>query len=102
MAIAAICFSAVAPSCSLTSTLLEHGLADEVLLVVYPVLLGAGKRLLVEGTPARSLQLVITKPMPSGVILNHYNVVGPLRPWRERRGFSPGVALNKPHHEDPR
>ncbi len=65
-------------SCSLTSTLLEHGLADEVLLVVYPVLLGAGKRLFADGTPARSLQLVSTKPMPSGVILNHYNVVGPL------------------------
>ncbi len=29
---------------TLTSTLLEHGLADEVLLVVYPVLLGTGKR----------------------------------------------------------
>ncbi len=31
-------------SSTLTSTLLEHGLADEVLLVVYPVLLGTGKR----------------------------------------------------------
>ena len=30
-------------SSTLTSTLLEHGLADEVLLVVYPVLLGTGK-----------------------------------------------------------
>jgi hypothetical protein len=29
-------------SSTLTSTLLEHGLADEVLLVVYPVLLGMG------------------------------------------------------------
>lgn len=67
-------------SCSLTSALLEQGLADEVLLVVYPVLLGAGKRFFVEGTPARSLQLVSTKPMPSGVILNRYNVVGALKP----------------------
>jgi dihydrofolate reductase len=33
-------------SSTLTSTLLEHGLADEVLLVVYPVLLGTGKRFL--------------------------------------------------------
>lgn len=32
-----------------------------------------------EGTAARSLQLVSTKPMPSGVILNHYNVVGHLK-----------------------
>ena len=36
----------VSGSSTLTSTLLEHGLADEVLLVVYPVLLGTGKRLL--------------------------------------------------------
>ncbi len=33
-------------SCTLTSTLLEHGLADEVLLVVCPALLGTGKRFL--------------------------------------------------------
>ena len=30
-------------SSTLTSTLLEHGLADEVLLVVFPVLLGTGR-----------------------------------------------------------
>ena len=38
-------------SSTLTSTLLEHGLADEVVLVVYPVLLGTGKRFFAEGTP---------------------------------------------------
>ena len=38
-----------------SSTLLEHGLADEVLLVVYPVLLGTGKRLFAgEPRPAAS------------------------------------------------
>ncbi len=42
-------------SSTLTPTLLEHGLADEILLVVYPVLLGTGKRLFPNGThPARS------------------------------------------------
>jgi dihydrofolate reductase len=35
-------------SSTLTSTLLEHGLADEVLLIVYPVLLGTGKRFFAE------------------------------------------------------
>lgn len=44
-------------SSSLTSTLLEHGLADEVALAVYPVLLGTGKRLFAEGTPARAFEL---------------------------------------------
>jgi dihydrofolate reductase len=33
-------------SSTLTSPLLEHGLADEVSLVVFPVLLGTGKRIL--------------------------------------------------------
>jgi dihydrofolate reductase len=65
-------------SSTLTSTLLEHGLADEVLLIVYPVLLGTGKRFFADGTPARSLELVDTKAMPSGVIFNRYKVVGAL------------------------
>jgi dihydrofolate reductase len=66
-------------SSTLTSTLLEHGLADEVLLVVYPVLLGTGKRFFAEGTPARSFELVSTKAMPTGIILSHYKVAGPLK-----------------------
>jgi dihydrofolate reductase len=57
-------------SSTLTSMLLEHGLADEVLLVVYPVLLGTGKRFFAGGTPPRSFELVSTKaflfaPTPS-------------------------------------
>ena len=66
-------------SSTLTSTLLEHGLADEVVLVVYPVLLGTGKRFFAEGTPARSFELVSTKAMPSGIILSTYKVAGPLK-----------------------
>jgi dihydrofolate reductase len=66
-------------SSTLTSTLLEHGLADEVLLVVYPVLLGTGKRFFAEGTSPRSFELIGTSAMPSGVILNAYQVAGPLK-----------------------
>ena len=66
-------------SSTLTSTLLEHGLADEVLLVVYPVLRGTGKRFFSEGTPARSFDLVSTKAMPSGIILSNYKLAGPLK-----------------------
>jgi len=66
-------------SSTLTSMLLEHGLADELLLIVYPVLLGAGKRLFAAGTPPRSFELVSTKAMPSGVILSTYKVAGPLK-----------------------
>lgn len=66
-------------SSTLTSTVLEHGLADEVMLIVYPALLGTGKRFFAEGTPARALELVSTKATPSGILFNTYKVVGPLK-----------------------
>lgn len=66
-------------SSTLTSTLLGHGLAEEVLLAVYPVLLGSGKRLFAEGTPPRSFELVATRALPSGVVLSTYGVAGPSR-----------------------
>ena len=66
-------------SSTLTSTLLERGLADEVLLAVYPVLLGTGKRFFAEGTPPRSFELASTKAMPSGIIFSTYRLVGPLK-----------------------
>ena len=66
-------------SSTLISPLLEHGLADEVLLVVYPVLLGTGKRVFAEGTPPRSFELVSTKALASGVIISTYKLNGPLR-----------------------
>jgi dihydrofolate reductase len=66
-------------SSTLTSTLLEDGLADEVVLIVYPVLLGTGKRFFAEGTPARSFELVSTNAMPSGLIVSTYKLAGPLK-----------------------
>ena len=66
-------------SSTLTSALLEHGLVDEVVLIVYPVLLGTGKRLFAEGTPARIFELVSTRAFPSGVVLVVYHVAGALR-----------------------
>ena len=66
-------------SSTLTPVLLEHGLADEVLLLVYPVLLGEGKRFFAEGTPPRAFELDSTKALPSGIIINSYRVAGPLK-----------------------
>ena len=66
-------------SSTLIPVLLEHGLADEVLLLVYPVLLGKGKRFFAEGTPPRAFELDSTKPLPSGIIINSYKVTGPLK-----------------------
>jgi dihydrofolate reductase len=66
-------------SSTLTSTLLEHGLADEVVLIVYPVLLGKGKRLFAEGTPPRAFEPASTKAFSSGVVINTYKFAGPLK-----------------------
>jgi dihydrofolate reductase len=66
-------------SSTLTPVLLEQGLADDVLLLVFPVLLGKGKRFFSEGTPPRELALVSTKAGSSGVIISTYRPNGPLR-----------------------
>jgi dihydrofolate reductase len=66
-------------SSTLTSTLLEHGLADELMLIVYPVFLGQGKRVFAEGTPPRAFELAGTRAMPSGLIFSTYQAAGPLK-----------------------
>ena len=66
-------------SSTLTSTLVEHGLADEIVLLVYPVLLGKGKRFFAENTPARAFELAGTKAFPSGIVMNVYKATGPLK-----------------------
>ena len=65
-------------SATLTSTLLEHGLADGVVLIVYPVVLGTGKRFVAEGTPARTLTLVDSAALPSGVLVTSYAISQPI------------------------
>jgi dihydrofolate reductase len=66
-------------SSTLTSVLLGQGLVDEVVLFVYPVLLGRGKRILSDRVDARELALVSTKTTSTGVLMNTYRHVGSLR-----------------------
>jgi dihydrofolate reductase len=66
-------------SSTLTSVLLGQGLVDEVVLFVYPVLLGRGKRILSDRVDARELALVSTKAASTGVLMNTYRHVGSLR-----------------------
>jgi dihydrofolate reductase len=66
-------------SSTLTSVLLEQALVDEVLLLVYPVLLGRGKRFFSDSADPRELALVGTKATSSGVLMNTYRHVGSLR-----------------------
>jgi len=65
-------------SSTLTPLLLEQGLADEILLLVYPLLLGTGKRFFSDKVDPRELALVNTQAGPSGVLLNTYRNVGSL------------------------
>ena len=66
-------------SSTLTSVLLDRGLVDEVVLLVYPVLLGRGKRFFSDSVGPRELALVSTQAFPSGIVLNTYKVAGPLK-----------------------
>jgi dihydrofolate reductase len=50
----------VAGSAQLVQTLMDHDLVDEYRLMIYPVLLGSGKRLFKDGVDQTGLQLVET------------------------------------------
>jgi dihydrofolate reductase len=56
-------------SVQLVQTLVEHSLVDEYRLMVYPTLLGAGKRLFGEFEAASSLRLTDSKPAGETMIL---------------------------------
>ena len=58
---------------TLVDTLMEHDLVDEYRLMVFPVVLGSGKRLFGECGETTPLRLVDTKPVgPDGVVLLTY------------------------------
>jgi dihydrofolate reductase len=60
----------------LIHTLAQHDLIDEYLLIVYPLVLGGGKKVFPEGL-RRNLRLVEARSVPSGVVLTHYTVERP-------------------------
>ena len=55
--------------------MMRHDLIDEYRLLVYPVVLGSGKRLFTDGG-LTTLRLVDTQTFSSGVVLLHYQPVG--------------------------
>lgn len=55
----------------LVHTLAQHDLVDEYSLLVYPVVLGSGKRVFPDGLHV-NLKLIEAKPFPSGVVLMRY------------------------------
>jgi dihydrofolate reductase len=57
----------------LIHTLAQHDLVDEYSLLVYPLVLGSGKRLFPDDLRI-NLELIETKSYPSGVVLMRYKV----------------------------
>jgi len=62
----------VAGSATLVGTLVEHDLVDELRLMVFPVLLGEGKRLFPSGDAKRPLNLTESKTVGAGVAILRY------------------------------
>ncbi|HEY4649495.1 MAG TPA: dihydrofolate reductase family protein [Gemmatimonadales bacterium] len=58
-------------SSQLVHALLEHELVDELHLLVYPISLGKGKRVLPSGVPLE-FSLLSATPYPTGVVGLHY------------------------------
>ncbi|MDR5701111.1 dihydrofolate reductase family protein [Agromyces aerolatus] len=59
----------------LIRSLAEHDLIDEYRLMVYPIVLGTGKRLFSEGFPLRRLALVDSRTLDGGVVVSTYRRV---------------------------
>ena len=55
----------------LVQTLSAHALIDEYSLLVYPIVLGSGKKLFASGLQS-NLRLVESRSFPTGVVLLHY------------------------------
>jgi len=63
-------------SARLVQTLIEHDLVDELRLMVYPVVLGGGKRLFGETSAKKPLRLVESKVVGDGVSILIYRPAG--------------------------
>ena len=62
-------------SFQLLRTLLEHDLVDELRLMIYPVVLGAGERLFGETSDKKPMRLVNSRTVGDGVAFLTYDPV---------------------------
>ena len=56
--------------------LLENDLVDALNLLVFPVIVGDGRRLFAEKGPATALRLIESRTSPSGVLIQRYETAG--------------------------
>ncbi|HEX2136299.1 MAG TPA: dihydrofolate reductase family protein [Microvirga sp.] len=66
-------------SSTLYPQLLAAGLLDELTLMIFPLVLGSGKRLLGEGGHATGLRLVEHEVTPVGTVIATYEPAGPVQ-----------------------
>ena len=66
-------------SSQLIQTLLAHGLADELFIWTFPVVLGSGKRLFGNGTVPLGLELDDVKTSTTGVTMARYRAAGDVK-----------------------
>lgn len=59
--------------------LLAHDVVDELRLLVYPIVLGGGKRLFDDDAQAAAFRLAGTRATPTGVIVSRYEREGDVR-----------------------
>jgi dihydrofolate reductase len=79
-------------STQLVQALIEHGLVDELRLMVHPVVVGAGKRLFGETSDKRSLRLVDSKQVGEGVVILTYE---PVRDARQGKQHVPDMIASE-------
>ncbi len=65
----------VAASAQLVHTLIEHDLADELRLTIYPVVLGAGERLFGETSDKKPMRLINTRTVGGSLAYLTYKLV---------------------------
>ena len=66
-------------SCTLYPQLLTAGLLDRLVLMTFPVILGCGKRLFGNGTPAKSMRMVEHQVTSNGNIIAAYEPAGDVK-----------------------
>lgn len=63
-------------SANLVQTLMKHDLIDEFWLKIYPITLGTGKRLFVDGTIPAAFKVTESQVSPNGIIMVNYKRAG--------------------------
>jgi dihydrofolate reductase len=64
---------------NLIQTLLEEQLIDQMILWIYPITLGTGKRLFAEGTQAQNFTMVESHVSKTGVVIATYEPAGAVK-----------------------